>query len=78
MPTTASSTATPAPTYVLIADFSSLVIRRIAINVIESAISGVRQDGIRLSFVFRISGRGELNFEAWWRQDIGLARKNRV
>ena len=26
-------------------------------NVIESAISGVRQDGIRLSFVFRISGR---------------------
>ena len=28
-----------------------------AMNVIESAISGVRQDGIRLSFVFRISGR---------------------
>jgi hypothetical protein len=27
------------------------------INVIEPAISSVRQDGIRLSFVFRISGR---------------------
>jgi len=28
-----------------------------AMNVIESAISGVRQDGIRLSFIFRLSGR---------------------
>ena len=57
---TASRTAIPAPTCVLIADLSSLVIRppRIgfAMNVIESAISGVRQDGIRLCFIFRISG----------------------
>ena len=27
---------------------------------------------------FASEARTELNFEAWWRQDIGLARKNRV
>jgi hypothetical protein len=48
-------------------------------NVIESAISGVSQDGIRLSFIFtRLRACLMLNFGAWWLQDIGLARKNRV
>jgi hypothetical protein len=48
-------------------------------NVIESAISGVRQDGIRLSFIFtHLRARLTLNFGVWWLQDIGLARKNRV
>jgi hypothetical protein len=63
---TASRTAIPAPTYVLIADLSSLVIRPPRIGfatiIIESAISGVRQDGIRLSFLFRISGRDRAEF----------------
>ena len=48
-------------------------------NVIESAISGVRQDGIRLRFIFRISGRElERNFGGVMQHDIGLVRKNRV
>src|SRR5215469_5045921 len=41
----------PAPTYVLIADFSSLVMRppyiRSRLALIESVIDGIRQDGIR-------------------------------
>src|SRR5215472_17560496 len=48
--------ATPAPTYVLIADRSSLVMRppyiRSQLTLIESVIGGVRQDGIRLSLIF--------------------------
>ena len=47
-------------------------------NVIESAISGLRQDGIRLSFVSHLRLALTLNFGAWWLQDIGLVRKNRV
>jgi hypothetical protein len=47
-------------------------------NVIESAISGVRQDGIRLSFVFRISGRELGGMSRVMQHDIGLVRKNRV
>jgi hypothetical protein len=52
---------------------------RIAMNVIESAISSVRQDGILLSFIFTHLGSGlKLNFGAEWHHDTGLARKNRV
>jgi len=48
-------------------------------NVIESAISGVRQDGIRLSFILASQVGLELNFGGvCWLQDIGLVRKNRV
>ena len=48
-------------------------------NVIESAISSVRQDGILLSFIFTHLGSGlKLNFRAEWHHDMGLARKNRV
>ena len=36
-------------------------------NVIESAISSVRQDGIRVRFIFRISGR-ELGAASGWTQ----------
>jgi hypothetical protein len=57
---TARRTAIPAPMYVLIADFSSLVIRppRIgfAMNLIESAISSIRQGGIPLRLIFCIAG----------------------
>src|SRR3954452_16752352 len=57
---TARRTAIPAPMYVLIADFSSLVIRppRIgfAMTLIESAISSIRQGGIPLRFIFHIIG----------------------
>ena len=46
------------------------------IKVIESAISGVRQDGILLSFIFTHLGSGlKLNFGAEWHHDTGLARK---
>jgi hypothetical protein len=47
-------------------------------NVIESAISGVSQDGIRLSFIFVSQVGMHAQFRGVVRQDIGLARKNRV
>ena len=45
-------------------------------NVIESAISSVRQDGIRLRFIFRISGPDCMS--GGMQHDIGLVHKNRV
>ena len=47
-------------------------------KLIESAIIGVRQDGIRLSFIFPSLSALTLNFGTWWPHDIGLVRKNRV
>jgi hypothetical protein len=48
-------------------------------NVIESAISSVRQDGIRLRFIFCILGRdwGCISGRDG-KHDMRLARKNRV
>ena len=57
----------------------SASMHRIVMNVIESAISGVRQDGIRFKFYFRISGRDWTEFQrVWGLQDIGLPRESRM